>query len=501
MKKVRISVIIIMLGTLVSKALGLVREVILAQKYGTGYISDSFILSLNIPTVLITSVAGAISTNYIPIFSRAEKESNEKAKKFNGNLLGVCLIISIITIVIFLFFTKNIVNIFAVGFDELGLTYLVNLSRITIFSIYFISSANIFKGYLEYRGKFLGTSLYGILLNIGMILGILFSSTEKYILLGYGVLGGYILGFTMLALLARKNSFKAKPNVNFKDECLKILVTLTLPMILNDAVWQINGIVDKSISSTIGSGYISAINYSHYIVDMISSIFATSIVTVFFPNIVKSFNESGIEIVKEKTCKILRTILLVTIPVTILIILFAKIVVKVLFYRGAFNETSLNVTSTAVAIYSLALSFVCIKIILFKVFYAMQDTKSPTKSAIIAIVVNIILSIVLSKILGYIGIVIATVIASIVSTTLLVTIFNKKNGKLIKKKLLLDIVKILISAIIMTICINICDKLLNSIFIDEGIWIDIVKAIIETLAGMVIYLLLLFLMKFKFKIK
>lgn len=164
-----------------------------------------------------------------------------------------------------------------------GLTYLVNLSRITIFAMYFIASANIFKGYLEYRGKFLGTSLYGILLNAGMILGIVLSSEERYILLGYGVLSGYILSFIILVVLARKNNFETKPNVNFKDEHLKKLVILTLPMILNDAVWQVNGIVDKSIASTIGAGYISAINYSHYIVDMVSSVFATSIVTVFFP--------------------------------------------------------------------------------------------------------------------------------------------------------------------------------------------------------------------------
>lgn len=118
MKKFRTSVMIIMLGTLISKMLGLVREVILAQKYGTGYISDSFIISLNIPTILITSLAGAILTNYIPIFLKAEKESRESARAFNGNLLSICLIISIIIIITFWIFTKDIVRIFAVGFDD-----------------------------------------------------------------------------------------------------------------------------------------------------------------------------------------------------------------------------------------------------------------------------------------------------------------------------------------------------------------------------------------------
>lgn len=382
-----------------------------------------------------------------------------------------------------------------------GLTYLVNLSRITIFAMYFIASANIFKGYLEYRGKFLGTSLYGILLNAGMILGIVLSSEERYILLGYGVLSGYILSFIILVVLARKNNFETNPNVNFKDEYLKKLVILTLPMILNDAVWQVNGIVDKSIASTIGAGYISAINYSHYIVDMVSSVFATSIVTVFFPNIVKSFNENGIEIVKSKTRKVLKIIIFITIPATVLIAFFAKTIVKILFFRGAFNNESLEITSMAVAIYSLALTFVCVKIILFKVFYAMQDTKSPTKSAIIAIIINIVFSVVLAKVMGYIGIIIATVIAAFISTILLIVMFNRKRGSLIGKKLWIDIMKILIATVIMTITIIIVGKIINNTFINNGILNDILKSIIAMLVGISVYLLSLFFMRFNFEPK
>ena len=294
MKKFKISVIIIMLGTLLSKALGLLREIILAQKYGTGIISDAFIISLNIPNIIIYSFAGAIQTNYIPLLSEAESESEERVVKFNGNLICIFSIISTILVAVFMCFTKNIVKIFALGFDDIELGYLINISRVTIFSIYFIVIAHIFKGHLEYKGKFLGTSLYGVCTNIGIILGILISSTEKYMFLGYGVLLGYILSFIILAIFARMNNFKLKINVNFKDTYIKRLVILTMPIILNDVVWQINGIVDKTIATTVGEGYISAINYSHYIVDMVSSIFATSIITVFFPKVIKMYKENGI---------------------------------------------------------------------------------------------------------------------------------------------------------------------------------------------------------------
>lgn len=501
MKKFKTSVFIVMAGTLLSKVLGLIREVLLAQKYGTGYISDSFILSLNIPTVIISAVATAILTNYIPLFSKAEKESEEKAAKFNGNLLVIFFIISTILILLFMAFTKPIVKIFAVGFDDTGLTYLVNISRITIFCMYFIILAHIFKGYLEYRGKFLGTALYGILMNVGMILGIVFSSTEKYQILGLGVLLGYILAFIALFILSRKNRFTVKFNLNLKDDYLKELVVLTIPILLNDVVWQINGIVDKSISSTIGAGYISAINYSHYIVDMVTSVFATSVVTVFFPNVIKLFNEKGIKAVKEKTNSILKLIVFISIPATVLISVYSRAIVRLLFYRGAFDENSLQITSVAVSVYALAIVFVSMKTILFKVFYALQDTKSPTKSAIISILLNIVLSLILVKPLGYIGIIIGTVVSSFVSTFLLIKMFNKNHEPLLDKNLWMNVLRIVIAAVIMLGIILITNYLTSNIFVINELVTEISKAIIGGAIGGIAYLISLAVMKYNFKIQ
>jgi len=499
MKKFKLSVMIVMIGTLVSKVFGLLREILLAQNYGTGYISDAFILSLNIPTVLISAIATAVLTNYIPLYSEAEKESEEKTAKFNGNLFVIFFIITIILTILFLFFTKPIVRVFAVGFDEQGLEYLIILSKITIFSMYFIIASHILKGYLEYKESFIGTSLYGILMNIGIIIGIIFSTTEKYQILGYGVLIGYILSFIVLLILAKLNKLKDKFNLNIKDKYIKKLIVLTIPILLNDVVWQINGIVDKSISSTIGAGYISAINYSHYIVDIVTSIFATSIVTVFFPKIIKMFNEQGVEKVKKEKNNIIKIIILITIPCTILISIFSKTIVKVLFFRGAFDLNSLQITSIAVSIYSLAIVFVSIKTILFKVFYALQDTKSPTTAAVISIICNIILTLILVKPLGYKGIIIATIIASVISTIILYIKFNKKYGKLADKNFWNNIIKIIFGSLIMLISIFIVNNVTNNIYIINEIVSDISKAVIAGIISIPMYLLSLVILKFNFK--
>ena len=497
MKKFRASVLIVMIGTILSKCLGLLREVLLASKYGTGYISDSFIISMNIPTVVVSALATAILTNYIPLYSKIEDQSEEEAKQFNGNLLSLNFIISTLLIILFFIFTKPILKLFASGFDSEGLSYLITLSRITIFSMYFIVFGHIFKGFLEFKGKFIGTSLYGIFMNLGIILGIFLSTSEKYAFLGYGVLLGYGLAFIALLLLALKNNFKYKTNVTVRDKNIKTMVLLTLPILLNDVVFQINGIVDKSISSTIGAGYISAINYSHYIVDVITSIFASSIVTVFFPNIIKSFNKGGIEVVKQKTNSIIKLIIFISIPFTVFISVYSSSIISCLFFRGAFNQDSLNITSTAVGIYSLAILFVSMKIIMFKVFYALQDTKSPTQSAIMAICLNIALSLILVRFISYKGIIIATIISSIFSTFLLLYKFKKKHGSLFTKMQYIDSIKVLIASLLsMGVLIFIksltADIFIKSVFISEAI-----KLVIGFGIGFVIYIVILYLMKYK----
>ncbi|MEG1989870.1 MAG: murein biosynthesis integral membrane protein MurJ [Clostridia bacterium] len=499
MKKIKLSILLLMIGTLFSKGLGLIREILLAQKFGASYITDSFILSLAIPTVLITTLASAILTNYIPIYSEIEKESKEKAYKFNGILIAVIMLLATIIVVLFFIFTKPIVSVFAAGFNEIAFKYLIDLSRITIFNVYFILLSYILQGYLEYKEKFIGTSLFGILLNIGMICGIIFSTSENYKMLGYGVVIGYILSFVVLIILSFNNKFKVTFTFNIKDEYLKKLVILTLPIILNDAVWQINGLVDKSVASTLGPGYISAINYSHYIVDMVGTIFATSIATVFFPMLVKFINKKLIETVRIKIRLVLKNIIFVTMPFTFLIFIFSEPIVKVLLFRGAFDERNLEITSIAVSLYSLSLVFVCLKTVLFKIFYAFQDTKNPTISAVIAIILNIILTLILVKPFGYRGIIVATLVSSIISFIMLISLLNKKCSNIINKEFIINIAKIIFSLILMIITTLLIEKMLLNLNIFNYLFSLIFRVCLSSITGIIVYLISLKIIKYDFK--
>lgn len=501
MKKFKLPVLIIMVGTLLSKVLGLVREMYLAQKFGAGFISDAFILAISIPTILITSFAAAINTNYIPIVSEIEKNDEKEVKKFNGILLTFIFIICTIIVAIFFIFSKPIVKLFAIGYDDEGLKYIITLTRISIISIYFILTQYVFQGFLEYKGSFKGTALGGVLSNIGFLLGLYFSSVEKYQILGYGILLAYVLSFLYLFIVAKKNKFKTKINFNFKNKYLKKMIILTLPLLLNSAIWEINGLVDKSVSSTMGEGYISALNYANYIVTMVAAVFATSMATVAFPKFVKMINDNEKENLSQEIKRVLKYILIIAIPFMSILIVYSNDIVKTLFFRGEFSATALDITSNSVRLYSFGIIFTCLQTIIFKVFYAFQDTKTPTKTAIISIILNIVLNLILSQIIGYIGIILATVISTIISVILLLYKLNQKQNDILDKNMRVDTLKIVVANIVFFALIYLGYVFLQNFSIINEIVSYIVRDGIIAIVASGIYLAIIFNKKINVEIR
>ena len=485
MTKTKKKVLLIMIGMILSKILGLSREIFVAAKYGTGVISDSFIVALSIPNILFSSISSAILINYIPIYSKIKQ--GDKKRSFNSNLLNILFIFITIFVILFMIFKEPILKIFVAGYTESELVYLSNIASISIFSVYFIVLGYVFKGYLEYKEKFFCTAINGIVLNFGLILGILFSNSEKYHILGYGILLGYGLNFIFLLISSIKNKFKYKLELNFKDPNIKQLCLLTLPILLNDSIWEINSIVDKTITSTIGSGYISALNYGNYISTVVITVLVTSVMTVFFPKLVKKIDDN--EYVYSQIKRIFNYLFIVCLPITILCFSYSYDIVKFIFFRGAFDQSSLQITSIALKIYSCGIIFVGIKTVMFKVFYAYQDTKHPSISAIISIGLNIVLSLIFAKIFGYQGIIIATIISSFVSCLALNMFYSKKFNVIFDKSFIKQLSKVLICVLIFGLLVLI-DKLFILKFV-ESEFLNIILIGGLSLLNLVVYYFIL----------
>lgn len=457
--------LILMIITIISKIFGFIRDITLSYFYGASNISDAYLISLTIPTIIFELIGIGINTSYIPIYSSIEKERDYKlAERFTNNIINIIIIICTIIILLVLLYTMPIVKLFASGFEDETLSLATRFTKISIFGIYFYSLIYILNGYLQSKNSFVVPALRGILLNLVIITAIVFSSKYGIAFLSIGSLIAMAIQFVFLVPFAYKKGHKYSFILDKNDEYLKKMLYLAIPVIIGVSVNQINILIDRTIASRIAIGGISALNYASRLNGFIQGIFVLSIATVMYPMISKMAAENNMNGLKKSLSEAISLINLLVLPATVGAVLFAEPVVKLLFGRGAFDSQAILMTSDALFFYSIGMIGFGLREVLSRAFYSLQDTKTPMMNAAVAMGLNIVLNIILSKFLGIGGLALATSISAIFCTGLLFISLRKKIGPFGIKSIIISFIKILCSSLLMGLIAKISyNILLNSI--------------------------------------
>jgi putative peptidoglycan lipid II flippase len=447
------AVIILMILTFLSKIIGFLRDVTLAYFYGTSGISDAYLIALTIPVVIFGIVAKGISTGYIPMYSRIEQqEGPSSALRYTNNLINVLLVFSSIIILLGLLFTEPVVKVFASGFEGETLATAVYFTRITLLGIYFTIFIRILSAYLNYQKLFAVPNLLGIPMSLIVIASIITASeTGNPSLLAYGLVAALAVQWLILLFFSYRKSFRYQKVFDLKDENLRRMLILAIPVILGSAVQQINKLVDRTLASQVAVGGISALNYAHTLTNFVHGIFVTSITTVMFPSISRMASKGNSDRMKYTLHQSIVGVALLTLPATVGALVFAEPIVRLLFDRGAFDSSAVVMTSGAFFFYSIGMVGTGLRVVLSQAFYSLQDTRTPMVNAAIAVVLNIILNFLLAPVMGISGLALATSISAIFCTVLLFYNLKKKIGSLQFKKMAAAFLKILAASAVMAV--------------------------------------------------
>lgn len=415
----RIAFYLILL-TIISKILGFFRDIVLAYYYGASSISDVYIISLTIPGTLFAFIGIAISTSFVPIYSSLMKEKSVLvANKYLNNLISFLFVICTLLIGILLIFTENIIKIFAFGFDYETLKLAILFTRITAFGIYFSIVINIYIVFLNVRNVYLGPAFTGVPFNISIIISIIVSSQTNILVLPFGLLFSLLIQFLYLKYFLKKVNYRYSFQVDFRNSSLQKTLILSLPVILGVSINQINIIVDRTLASYLEVGGIAAINYSSKINEFAMGIFVISLLSFIYPRMVNLVQDNKNEKLVTELQRLLKIINLLIIPISLFGIVFSYEIVSLLYGRGAFNEGAINITSSLLKFYLIGLIAMSYREVLTKVFFAFQDTRTPTYNAALALVLNIILNLLFSRIMGITGLALATSISTFLTVILL----------------------------------------------------------------------------------
>lgn len=254
---------LVMIITIISKILGFGREIVLSFVYGASAITDAYLISQTIPVTIFSFISVGIATGFIPMYSRIRKEDGQlNADQFTSKLSNILILFASVIVVFVLVFTRSMVKLFASGFSGGTLELAVNFTRITVFGVYFTALINIFAGYLRVYENYVVPALVGFPMNL-VIIGSLFISTKTSVyVIAFGSLLATASQLLLLIPFVRKTGFRYKPILNLKDEHIKTMFFIALPVIAGTSVNEINVLVDRTLASGIAVGGISALNYA-----------------------------------------------------------------------------------------------------------------------------------------------------------------------------------------------------------------------------------------------
>ncbi len=426
--------------TLVSRILGLVRDMVIARFFEVGGATDAFFVAFKIPNFLRRLFAeGAFSQAFVPVLAEyRERRGIEAVRALVERTAGTLGVILLAVSALGMLLAPLLVMLFAPGFigDPAKSDLAAELLRITFPYILFISLVALAGGVLNTYGRFGVPAFTPVFLNLALIAAAIWLAprmAEPVTALAWGVL---IAGVAQLAFqlpfLARLGLLP-RPRWGGRDEGVRRIMRLMLPGLFAVSVVQINLLLDTVIASFLATGSVSWLYYSDRLVEFPMGVFGIALATVILPSLSQNHAQSDPKAFTRTLDWGLRWVMVIGVPATLGLLFLAGPLLSTLFQYGEFSVHDLEMARLSLMAYSVGLlGFILVKV-LAPGFFARQDTRTPVRVAVIALLVNLVLNVVFVVPMqwwdipgAHAGLALATSLAAFVNAGLLFHLLRKQ---------------------------------------------------------------------------
>ncbi|WKE64965.1 murein biosynthesis integral membrane protein MurJ [Gallaecimonas kandeliae] len=423
--------------TLISRVLGLARDVVIANLLGAGNAADVYFFAQKIPNFLRRLFAeGAFSQAFVPVLADVQQNQGEDAMRalvarVAGTLGAIITGVTVLGIV----GSPVLAMLFGTGWfvawvhgepDGAKFELAALMLKITFPYLWFISLTALAGAVLNTLGRFAVAAFTPVFLNVAIIACAIWLAphlAQPEIGLAWGVFLGGVIQMLFQVPFMYKAGFLVRPRWAWHDEGVARIRKLMIPALFGVSVSQINLLLDTFIASWLVGGSISWLYYSDRLLEFPLGLFGIAIATVILPSLSRRHAGKEADAFAHTMDWGVRMILLLGLPAAAGMIVLAAPLLMVLFLHGAFDTHAALGASHALWAYGTGLvAFMMIKV-LAPGFYATQDTKTPVRIGIIAMVSNMVLNIALASLLGeklgYIGLAAATSMSAFLNAGLL----------------------------------------------------------------------------------
>ncbi len=442
--------------TFLSRILGLVRDALIANFFGSGMAADAFFVAFRIPNLLRRLFAeGSFSVAFIPVFTeylqaRSRQEALVLARVVLTSLVLILTAVTAVGVVL----SPLIVRIIAPGFGGMGEKYALTvlLTRIMFPYIFLVSLLALFMGILNSLKHFAAPAMAPVLLNLAMIAALVFLCPymrTPTVGLAVGVIVGGVLQLALQIPFLIGKGLSFAPAWNLNHPALKKIGALMLPTIFGSAIYQINQLVGTLLASLLREGSVSYLYYADRLVQFPLGVFAIAISTAVLPSLSREAAEGDLDRLRGTLSHAIRLTMFITIPAMIGLIILRQPIIRLLFQRGAFDAFTTIMTAQALLFYSLGLwAFAALRVFV-SAFYSLQDTKTPVKVAVVAMLANLALSLWLMGPLKHGGLALALSLASTLQLCMLIFLLRRRLGGIDGWAVMGSMAKSLLSSLVM----------------------------------------------------
>ncbi|OIM99550.1 murein biosynthesis integral membrane protein MurJ [Idiomarina sp. MD25a] len=427
--------------TLISRVLGLVRDVVIANLMGAGAAADVFFFANKIPNFLRRLFAeGAFAQAFVPVLTEYKQGQPLEQQRLliarvSGTLGTIVTIVTLVgmlasPVVAALFGTGWFLDWWNDGPQGEKFVLASDLLRITFPYLWFITFTAMAGAILNTLGKFAVAAFTPVFLNIAIIAAAIWLAPnleQPEFGLAWGVFFGGLIQFLFQIPFLKRAGLLTRPRWGWHDTGVTRIRKLMLPAIFGVSVSQINLLLDTLIASFLMTGSISWLYYSDRLLEFPLGLFGIAIATVILPALSSRHVDKSSENFAATLDWGLRMVLLLGLPAMAGLFFLAEPMLMVLFMHGAFTPADAEMASYSLMAYSAGLlSFMLVKV-LATGFYSRQDTKRPVKFGIIAMVANMVLNIAFAIPYSYVGLAMATAASAALNAIMLgVTLYRER---------------------------------------------------------------------------
>ena len=412
--------------TMLSRVMGLVRDVVIAALFGAGSGADAFFVAFKIPNFMRRLFAeGAFNQAFVPVLSEyATRGSKREVRELLNAAAGSLTVVLAVLTALFMVAAPWLVWVFAPGFgrDPAKLALTADMLRLTFPYLLLISLTAFSGSVLNTWNRFAIPAFTPVLLNLSLIAAALLLTplmTEPAMALAWGVL---IAGVAQLAFQVPflvRLGLMPRPWPSFVHPGVKQIMVLMAPALFGVSVSQINLLLDTILASLLAPGSVSWLYYSDRLVELPLGVFGIAIGTVILPALSKRHAEQSGQHFSEMLDWAIRAVLLLGLPAALALAILAEPLLISLFHYGAMTDHDIAMAAMSLRAYAFGLvAFMLIKV-LAPGFFARQNTKTPVKIGIIAMVANMVLNLILIWPLAHAGLALATALSAFLNAGLL----------------------------------------------------------------------------------